>query len=85
MSERDPTEMELRVAKAANDAFMEDSFDGYPADSIDRALWLQVARAAIRAMYEPNETMLAAYMNALDAKMRRRWRAMVDAASPPDL
>ncbi len=55
-----------------------------------------LARAAIRAMREPTEEMVAAYMSALEhradpkkepwhkVKMMKRWKAMIDAASPPE-
>ena len=94
---RGPTEMELRVAKSIcltgrrPNCYMDDNlgcFCGYFAERVESA------RAAIRAMYEPDDSMLTAYMAALEqpacpkkepwhnAKMRRRWRAMIDAASP---
>lgn len=65
---REPTEMELRVAKALYDgrnlgaecvqAIALPSWKDTP--SIYRTPWILKARAAIRAMHEPTENMLTA-------------------------
>jgi hypothetical protein len=96
------TLMEMRVARAVldletlwhrlqNEGKHEELKARFPTTS----LAIETARVAIRAMYEPDDSMLKAYMGALEqpanehkepwhkAKMRKRWRAMIDAASPP--
>ena len=69
----EPTEMELRVAKAI-------SGFGLGEDRI------AVARAAIRAMREPTADMIGPGKGALlyegAAEIKQSWRSMIDAASP---
>ncbi len=69
----DPTEMELRVAKA----IMESPYVDYS----DPASFLPHARVAIRAMREPTEAMLEEQQK-YDGNCVA-WEAMIDAASPP--
>lgn len=96
-----PTAAESRAANALLREVMMDSgtppitnpFDLIRGPNRDKVL--RQVRAVIRSLFEPDETMLAAYMAALEqpanpdkepwhkAKMRKRWRAMIDAASPP--
>lgn len=80
----DPTEMELRVAKALSRS---DAFDPTHTDED----YVNMARAAIRAMREPTKEMMDAYLDAepmLDdegwngAPAKDAWQAMIDAASP---
>jgi len=69
---REPTEMELRVARALSEKVV----------SMDQ---LVMARAAIRAMREPTEEMVVAgYDNAYGrgADLCLDYGAMIDAASP---
>ena len=87
---RAPTEMELRVAKA-----LDDVIDGwYDAQSINT---VDLARAAIRAMREPNDMMLQAQSDTMEhhyfgdgvydqtEEVRAEaYRAMIDAASPEE-
>lgn len=88
---RDPTEMEMRVAKAMQErlfdrrpGFVDD--DNLSGVSIDGSIDLYAfARAAIRAMREPTDAMrdaeFALYIG--DGKYSgNTWRAMIDAASP---
>ena len=87
---REPTEMETRVAKA-----LDDVIDGwYDAQSINT---VDLARAAIRAMREPNDMMLQAQSDTMEhhyfgdgvydqtEEVRAEaYRAMIDAASPEE-
>ena len=75
---REPTEMELRVAKAIIDS-------GIRGDLADDEWTLLASRVAIRAMRSPTEDILEAGAKAHpDDKMYERcWNAMIDAASPP--
>lgn len=96
---RQPTEMELRVAKYLLGFLHKDAVEGV--DDI------AAARAAIRAMYEPTEEMATCggYAFGVDQPIkvevdpayhhdddpdflavggRQCWQAMIDAASPPE-
>ena len=94
---REPTEMELKVARNLLDyeaagqphTAWDDLSPGY------RNVMIGKARAAIRAMGEPTKEMvLAGCAKAAEEQLRpisinRRdaadlWRAMIDAASPPE-
>ncbi len=83
--EREPTEMELRVARALYDgrnlgaeaitsALLPQWEDLHP---LYRRAWVLKARAAIRAMREPTNEMF------LTIEYISDWYAMIDAASPP--
>lgn len=84
---REPTEMELRVAKAAHNAFMADEWDSLREGGIERALWLQAIRSAIRAMREPTDDMRKAIGEGSDCGrfecFLNAYRDGVNAASPP--
>lgn len=73
----EPTEMELRVARAVQDAML-DTDDG---DGSSDAM--AVARAAIQAMREPTLAMEVAGIEPFLVKLDS-YRAMITAASPPD-
>lgn len=85
IQDRPQTAAEARCVKAAID-------DGC---SIAPRHILRLVRTFAAAMREPDDEMLDAYMNALEqpanpdkepwhkAKMRKRWRAMMDRAFPP--
>lgn len=97
---REPSEMELRVAKALT-AKMSEWHGAEPAD----AEALDYARAAIRAMYElPPDVLEEGEMTYIEAEaqltvtgpgvtigrgeddscLREAWKAMIDAASPKE-
>ena len=90
MMKREPTEMELRCAEAFRTADVNMGIDGAR---------LSCVRAVIRAMREPTKEMLDAAVQALtepdtfdlDAfpdqipvAAALAWKAMIDAASPPE-
>lgn len=93
---REPTEMELRVAEgiynSARKQYATKAPDWAEADKKTRDAILADARAAIRAMREPTDDMLAACLNVpiLGPHARARdydrahYHVMIDAASPPD-
>lgn len=93
--EREPTEMEVRVAKAICQGYWKEQTKG------DREAYYEKARDAIRAIYEPTLSMLRAGFKAsphdvggcrdqidTDSDWLRYavldpFQAMIDAASPP--
>ena len=79
-----PTEMELRVAEAAHNRCMADDWDDLNPNGIERALWLETARAAIRAMREPTQEMTGIIDSGHFKGWGPFWAAMIDAASPPE-
>lgn len=88
---RKPTEMELRVAKAAYFAVQsgdERTWEEVMAQEYNRPrdLCIAAAPAAIRAMREPTQGMLeAADDGTIDhVHFSGRWGAAIDAASPPE-
>ena len=72
---REPTEMELRVAKAIR------ACDENPKTG-PLATYEELARAAIRAMRVPTTEMMSGYNSFLT--QIENWQAMIDAASPGD-
>lgn len=83
---REPTEMELRVARAIADDTNGDLIN--PGDHDGGIASLRIARAAIRAMREPAPEFFDA-LAATDKMWRELnstivWRTFIDAASPPD-
>lgn len=85
---REPTEMEIRVAKALVKTACEES--GVTLRPEDHPLWVQylpMARAVIRAMREPTRAQYDA-LCALDKQWGEFtslvvWQTYIDAASPP--
>jgi len=80
MVTREPTEMELRVAKAIR-AYDENDKTG------PLATYEELARAAIRAMHTPTTEMLReAGLGATSSTedIAYMWTAMIDAASPQE-
>lgn len=88
----EPTEMELRVAKALCE---EQGFDWDKQKSFltsasggdnEQLFYISQARAAIRAMREPTPDMIGPGKGALlyegAAEIKQSWRSMIDAASP---
>lgn len=86
---REPTEMELRVARSIYKEATTTSFapNGWDFDTNTRPQtrkrWLRIARAAIRAMREPTVTMMQAPRTKSVAHAVKCYGAMIDAASPP--
>lgn len=97
---REPTEMELRVARTLNPFA---HWDGMPPNSATNdqeyfryvmATAVSDARKAIRAMREPTKEMLQFLSKNWDApphtpgavypNTQHHWRMMIDAASPPE-
>jgi len=79
---REPTEMELRVAKVLYDDLCSD-----PDNTIPEGYAIELAQAAIRAMREPTSGMLEAEAKLYvgnGAYAGNTWHAMIDSASPPD-
>ena len=85
----DATEMELRVAAA----LMERALDyqspkwgeqAWQESTEGRAHYINMARAAIRAMRDPGHDLTAAVVRPGDDRTEavRMWQAMIDAASP---
>ena len=81
---REPTEMEKRVAQA-----LIDNGDVYP----HNFCYIDAARAAIRAMRVPTDAMKDIVWNNQEIRelvedntppINAVWKAMIDAASPPD-
>lgn len=82
-----PTEMELRVAKALN-PWIFGEFPNTSQSHQDYVRWkreamIVEARKAIRAMREPTEAMVDAGMQEAAVDLASEYRAMIDAASPP--
>lgn len=80
---RPPTEMELRVTQA----ILDKQLTGH-GDPLARARAgvqaLDLARAAIRAMYEPTTAMMMATRTKSVAHAIENYKAMISAASPPE-
>lgn len=89
---REPTEMELRVARAMFEASMFKDAGPWEAQSSEyRRLAIVQARAAIRAMREPTDEMEVAGSEewmcstaTYEDRSGLNWRAMIDTASPPE-
>jgi hypothetical protein len=80
-----PTEMELRVAKAAYESVYDDGWDN--AYEGHQEMCLTAARAAIRAMREPTFRMIDEGATSSDETCMYPedvWNAMIDAASPQE-
>lgn len=83
---REPTEMELRVARVLDPKAFGESDDSR-LDTFYRNLRnaaLEQARAAIRAMREPTPDMYDAGCTSFSENPADSYEAMIDAASPPD-
>jgi acyl-CoA reductase-like NAD-dependent aldehyde dehydrogenase len=86
---REPTEMELMVATAMCDCDHNEWRKGTPEQ---RASYIRLARAAIRAMRDCTEQMVAQAQTRYEADLKGvertiigcLWMEMIDAASPPD-
>lgn len=94
---REPTEMELRCAKAGYERAIQTNVD-FPSepplqswenqsDSLKED-WYSIARAVIRVMREPTAEMVAAGRASVGHQFGTDddviWRDMIDAALPPD-
>lgn len=82
---REPTEMELRVAKALLDFVQSRDYNAERAAHGITAYYLDQARAAIRAMREPTVAMADAGGENIwpfEEQAVIVWQAMIDAASP---
>jgi hypothetical protein len=87
---REPTEMELRVAKALADQMYVSEWDDLMPSYRTRSL--EMARTAIRAMRDCTEQMVAQAQTSYEADLKGvgrtiigcLWMEMIDAASPPD-
>ena len=75
--------MELRVAQAHWNARPYQG-DWGNLSAAERNLQIEQTRAAIRAMREPTKDMFAATEGECGYVTEDAWRAMIDAASPPD-
>lgn len=85
MRDDTPTEMESRVSL---EIALE--YNGYKVESGDD-MFLNMARAAIRAMRNPTATMIrdgadsqSDFMTAFWGGATALWQAMIDSASPPE-
>lgn len=83
---REPTEMELRVAKAIQDCVYVDGADDFRYAPTVEGVY-EAARAAIRAMREPTPEVAAVLEHGKPNRFRvwgaDYWRDGIDAASPP--
>jgi len=84
---REPTEMELRVAEAMWADASPDITVPFK-ECVNRALWIESARVAIRAMRDPTPEMIGAefvYKNChLCGGANEQYPRMIQAASPGD-
>lgn len=87
---REPTEMELRVAREMYDANPALRSGHLAWDQLSfgyQAPWIACARSAIGAIREPTADMIARGDSRFYVgreQSRAIWQAMIDAASPPD-
>ena len=90
-----PTETELRVAKALIDAYnpgTNASAEFLLATAEERAIWCSMSRAAIRAMRDCTDEMVATAQSQHKADLNGLgrtiigclWVSMIDSASPPE-
>lgn len=83
MPDRDPTSLEMKIAKVMHNLHNEEHWDDLPEDDITRWIWIKTARFAIREMralpYDITQKIRGKPF--FDAKSI--WETIIDAASPP--
>lgn len=80
--EREPTGMELRLAKAMHDLHTGDDFDDLGDDSVVRWIWIKTARAGIHEMRSLTFDVVQKISGKPYRDPKDLWETIIDAASP---